>query len=149
MPPWPRERVFQSHPFHFVGLDYLGPVYVKANNGLDKIWICLFTCLSVRAIHLEWVMDLTAAQFLNCLRRFVSWRGKPDSIISDNAPQLKLTSIALSKQWRNVFIDKEVLSYVADEGIKWNFTTALAPWQQGFYERLVGMVKRCLRKATG
>ena len=24
-----------------------------------------------------------------------------------------------------------------------------SPWQGGFYERLVGMVKRCLRKATG
>ena len=41
------------------------------------------------------------------------------------------------------------MSYVAAEGIKWNFTTALAPWQGDFYERLVGMVKRCFRKATG
>ena len=37
MPPWPRERVSQSHPFQFVGLDYLGPVYVKAHSGLDKV----------------------------------------------------------------------------------------------------------------
>ena len=30
------------------------------------------------------------------------------------------------------------------------FTTALASsWQWGFYERLVGMVKRCLQKAAG
>ena len=94
-------------------------------------------------------MDLTATQFLNCLQRFSSWRGKPDSIILDNAPQFELTSTALSKLWRNVFVDKKVLSYIAVDGIKWNFTTALAPWQGGFYERLVGMVKRCLRKVTG
>ena len=56
MPPWPRKRVSQSDPIQFVGLDYLGPVYVKAHDDLNKIWICLFTCLSVRAIHLEWVM---------------------------------------------------------------------------------------------
>ena len=132
MPPWPRERVSQSDPFRFVGLDYLGPVYVKAHDDFNKIWICLFTCLSVRAIHLEWVMDLTAAQFLNCLRRFISRRGKPDLIISDNAPQFKLTNTVLNQQWRKVFVDKDVLSYVAVEGIKWNFTTALAPWQGAF-----------------
>ena len=55
----PRES-FSITSIQFVGLDYLGPVYVKANNGLDKIWICLFTYLSLRAIHIEWVMDLTA-----------------------------------------------------------------------------------------
>ena len=33
-------------------------------------------------------------------------------------------------------------------GIRWNFTAALAPWQGGFYERLVGMVKRHLKKVT-
>ena len=35
------------------------------------------------------------------------------------------------------------------EGIKWSFTTALAPWQGGYCERLVGLVKRCLRKFMG
>ena len=45
--------------------------------------------------------------------------------------------------------DKEVLNFIAVEGIKWIYTTALAPWQGGFYERLVSMIKRCLRKAVG
>ena len=55
----------------------------------------------------------------------------------------------LNQQWRRVFTDQSLLSYVSSEGIRWSFTTALAPWQGGFYERLVGMVKRCLRKALG
>ena len=29
MPPWPRERVAQSLPFQFIGLNYLGSVLVK------------------------------------------------------------------------------------------------------------------------
>ena len=72
MPPWPTERVSRSSPFQFVGLDYMGPIYVRHESELRKTWICLFTCLTVRAIHLEWVLDLTAIQFLGCFRRFVS-----------------------------------------------------------------------------
>ena len=116
---------------------------------LKKAWVCLFTCLTVRAIHLEWVLDLTAIQFLSCLRRFVSRRGRPDMIISDNTPQFRLTKTTLEEQWRQVFKDKDVLNCVSLEGIKWTFTTALAPWQGGFYERLIGIVKRSLRKAMG
>lgn len=35
--------------------------------------------------------------------------------------------------------DKELLNYVTTEGIQWYYTTALAPWQEGFYETLVGI----------
>ena len=52
----------------------------------------------------------------------------------------------MNKQWRQILSDKEVLNYVAVEGIKWMYTTAL---QGGFYERLVSMINRCLRKAVG
>ena len=60
MPPWPRERMSCSDPFQFVGLDYIGPINVREGSELKKMWVCLFTCLPVRAIHLEWVTDLTA-----------------------------------------------------------------------------------------
>ena len=50
-------REYQS-PCHFSSLDwttYLGPVFVKEGKGITKMWICLFTCLAVRVVHLEWV----------------------------------------------------------------------------------------------
>jgi len=67
MPPWLRECVSRSSPFQFVDLDYMGPMYVKHKSELRKTWVCLFTCLSVTVIHLEWVLDLTATQFLECM----------------------------------------------------------------------------------
>ena len=41
---------------------------------------------------------------------------------------------------------EEVLSFYSNEGIAWKYTAASAPWQGGFYERLVGLVKQGLRK---
>lgn len=58
----------------------------------------------------------------------MSRRGRSDLIIFDNAPQFKSASTVLDKQRRQVFKDKNVLSYVSMEGIKWSFTTALATW---------------------
>ena len=67
MPPWPRERVSKSEPFQYIGLDYLGPLRVKEGNRVEKMWICLFTCLAVRAVHLELVKGLSAPLLLDCL----------------------------------------------------------------------------------
>ena len=76
-------------------------------------------------------------------------RGKPELIISDNAGQFKLAKTVIDKQWKELSVDEKVTTYFSDKEIKWQFTTALAPWQGGFYERLVGLVKRCLRKTIG
>lgn len=90
-PALPSERVNFSPPFTYTGLDYLGPVFIKVNENKEKRWICLYTCLAVRAIHLKLVKDLTAEECLLALRRFISVRGLPKKIISDNTCQFKLT----------------------------------------------------------
>ena len=74
MPPWPKERVSASDPFRYVGLDYLGPLHVKEGNVSQKMWICLFTCMAVRSVHLELVKGLSAELFLDCVRRFIARR---------------------------------------------------------------------------
>ena len=40
-------------PISFVGIDYLGPLTVKAGRTHLKRYGCLFTCLTTRAVHLE------------------------------------------------------------------------------------------------
>lgn len=47
--------------------------------------IAIFVCLFSRAVHMEVVNDLTTEAFLLSLKRFISRRGKPASIHSDNA----------------------------------------------------------------
>ena len=67
-------------------------------------------------------------------------------IILDNAPQFKLVNTVLDQQWIKILRNEEVLSFYSNESITWKYTTALAPWQGGFYGCLVGLVKQGLRK---
>ena len=146
---WPAKKVTRSPPFTYTGLDYLGPLYVKSKKGKKKVWVSLFTCIVVRAIHLKIVSDMSADMFLLALRRFVSRRGKPDEIILDNASQFKVTKDVVDASWKKIIQDESVYNYTSMNGIKWNFITEFAPWEGGFYERLVGMVKSCIRKCIG
>ena len=94
MPPLPRKRVVRSLLFEYTGLDYFGPLYIKqfvqvsdevTETVSEKVWVCLFTCLAVRAIHLKLVKDMSAAEFIMCLHRFMARQWVPRQIISDNA----------------------------------------------------------------
>ena len=85
MIPWTKIKVSESPVFTNTRLSYVGPLYVKNGTVRSKAWVCIFTSFTVRAIHLELVEEMTAAQFLACLRIFVARRGKSDKIISDNA----------------------------------------------------------------
>ena len=149
MPPIPTERVSASAPFTYTGLDYFGPLFIKTKGGSQKVWVCLYTCLVIRAVHLELMYDMTAHQFLLGLRRFIAQHGKPSKIISDNAAQFKLASDTIDKIWGKILTEDDTVSYIANENIRWTFTVELAPWMGGYYERLVGIVKRSLRKAIG
>ncbi|CAC5363808.1 unnamed protein product [Mytilus coruscus] len=147
MAPFPRSRVSRSLSFQGTGLDYLGPVYVKDSTVMKKRWICLFSCFVTRAIHLEIVNDMTTEEFICAFRRFVSTRRTPREVISDNASQFKLGSETIKSVWENTIIKNEIVqNYMSSYGIQCKFITELAPWMGGFYERLVGLVKRCLRK---
>lgn len=149
MPPLPTERVSTAAPFTNTGIDYFGPLYIKIKGDTQKAWVCLYTCLVTRAVHLELMQDMSAYQFLLGFRRFIAQHGKPTKVISDNASQFKLAADTVDKLWRDILLENDVVSYAANEKIQWKFIVELAPWMGGFYERLVGLVKRSLRKAIG
>jgi hypothetical protein len=50
--PLPSFRVKQASPFTILGLDYAGPLFSSDQPG-KKLYILLFTCAVVRAIHLD------------------------------------------------------------------------------------------------
>ena len=56
---WPKEKISKAAPFIYTGLDYIGPFYIKENKE-KKVWICIFKCVTVRAVHFQIVDDMTA-----------------------------------------------------------------------------------------
>ena len=100
-PPFPKDKLHSASPFQFTGIDYFSPILVKDNTATKKIWVCLFTCLITRAVHLEIVFDMTTAEFLFCFRRFIAPRGLPEKVISDNALQFKAADTILRKKTLN------------------------------------------------
>jgi len=83
----PSARVTECHPFARVGVDYAGPCSVKENRLRKprqyKMYIAVFVCFTVRAVHLEYVSDLSTEAFIAALQRFVARRGLPTDIYSD------------------------------------------------------------------
>lgn len=45
--------------------------------------------------------------------------------------------------------DERLNEFVSYQGIQWRYIVELAPWMGGFYERLIGLTKRALRKTIG
>lgn len=85
----PEYRVTSSRPFQHTGVDYAGPVQLKAKQGrgkhqVTKGYIALFICQCTKAIHIELVSSLTTDAYIAALKRFTSRRGIPSIILSDN-----------------------------------------------------------------
>ena len=143
----PEIRVDNGPPFINTGVDFAGPLYVTdpKTKETSKTYICLFTCMSTRAIHLELVKDLTVSSFLCAFRRFAGRRGLPNNIFSDNAKTFK----SAAKEIRTIKSSKDVKSFLSKQGTSWFFNIPLAAWQGGTWERMVRSVKRCLKKVIG
>ncbi|GFW36153.1 integrase catalytic domain-containing protein [Trichonephila clavipes] len=96
--PLPDVRMTESPPFSVVGLDFVGPLFVKYNDA--KQYILLITCAATRSIHLELVGSMTTDTFLLAFRRFVAQRGLCSIVVSDNARTLKRAELELQQMWK-------------------------------------------------
>jgi hypothetical protein len=78
--------VSQAQVFLFDTLGLIMPDRLRLE--LDAIerknYICLFTCLHMRAVHLEVAHSLDTDSCIMALRRFQARRGVPVCIMSDN-----------------------------------------------------------------
>ncbi|XP_028415661.1 uncharacterized protein LOC114539024 [Dendronephthya gigantea] len=146
----PRDRVKPfSPPFTVTGVDLFGPFSLKVSrNKSVKAWGAIFTCATVRAIHLEVVESMSSEAFLHAMRRFASHHGWPSTIIiSDNGTLFVGTERLLRELFTK--LRQKLEDFATLHQLRWIFTTPRSPRQGRIYESLIKQVKRAIRVVIG
>lgn len=97
--------------------------------------------LRSQSCHLDLVLDLTTEAFLRSFRRFVARRGLPKKVVSDNGKTFKVAGRII----KDVMNSCEMQKYFSGNHVEWT----RAPWWGGVFERMVGLMKKCLMKIVG
>jgi len=104
---------------------------------------------TTKTIHLELASDLTAEAFVAAQRRFVSRRGKPSRIYSDNGKNFVGGNNALKELGKFLIKEAKVISEsMADHEIEWSFIPAYSPHFGGLWEAGVKSVKYHLKRVA-
>nr|XP_044248544.1 uncharacterized protein LOC123002442 [Drosophila takahashii] len=151
----PANRVQPNPAFHTTGVDCCGPFYHKAevrNKAPHKCYIAVFVCFSTKAAHLEVVQDLTTDSFIAALRRFISLRGSPRTIWSDNATNFVGAKSELA-ELKELFLSEQhtrsISSVCLADGIDWKFIPPRAPHFGGLWEAAVKSAKFHFYRVVG
>ncbi|XP_075153596.1 uncharacterized protein LOC142227128 [Haematobia irritans] len=150
----PVARTIIDRPFTRTGVDFAGPFDIKNYRGraclITKGYASIFVCFATRAIHLEAVSDLTTATFLAAFARFVSRRGCPKEMFSDNGTNFVGASRALRSDFRNFLrnTSSEIVQSYSNNGLNWHFNPAGAPHMGGLWEAGVKSFKHHFRRIT-
>lgn len=144
----PADRLSTDPPFTFVGLDVFGPWCVtsrRTRGGLanSKRWAIIFTCMSVRAIHIEVIESMDSSSFINALRRFFAVRGPVKQLRSDCGTNFvgACRELGITSKGCN---NKEVSNYLSDQGCVWLFNPPHSSHMGGSWERMIGVTRRIL-----
>ena len=116
--PLPEVRTCDVTPFTITGVDFTGALYVPHNSGEHKVYICLFTCATTRAVHLEVVTDLSTETFLLAFQRFVSQKLLPEIVLSDNAS----TYLSAAEELKTLFESKDLKESLSRRGVTLRYT---------------------------
>nr|XP_049461754.1 uncharacterized protein LOC125906540 isoform X2 [Anopheles coluzzii] len=150
----PAARVTESPAFTHTGVDLCGPFEVIPGSRSKykiTIYVCIFVCFSTKAIHLEIVENQSTSAFISALLRFVSLRGRPDIIYSDNGRNFVGAEKELSelrKTFNNREFQDDVVGAAAEKGIRFSFIPPRSPNFGGLWEANIKVAKRLLKAAS-
>ena len=86
----PKERLKPAPPWYSTSIDLFGPFTIcdaVKKRTTSKAYGVIFNCIGTRAVYFDLAPDYSIESFLMVLHRFVSLRGYPSKIYSDNLSQ--------------------------------------------------------------
>ena len=135
----------EQPPFSHCGVDLFGPIAIKQGRKRLKRWVVLFTCMTIRCVHLDVVESCETDSFINTLRRFTNRRGCPQNMYSDNGGNFKGATSELKEFIVKLQKDVEkIVDYTSALKIQWTFNPPAAPHMGGAWERLVRSSKEIM-----
>ena len=152
----PPERITPDSVFERVGIDYAGPFLVKYGSVkkpiVVKAYLGIFVSLTVKAVHLELVSDLTSEAFIAALCHFIARRGYPTLLWSDHGTNF----VGANREIKdfNHFLQSQIAQgtiseFCSTRNIEWKFIPEHSPHFSGVWESTVKSIKTHLRKIVG
>jgi len=140
----PPDRITPDKPpFTYVGVDCLGPFLIRRGRTEVKRYGVLYTCLVVRALHIEVAHNLDTDSFLNSFRRFVARRGSPELIRSDNGGNFVSGEGELNRSIKERNQEK-ITDFLVQRNVQWVFNPPCGSHHGGLWERCIRTVRKVL-----
>ena len=108
-----------------------------------KRYDALFTCLSIRAVHIEIAHSLDTQSFINALRRFIARRGVPEEVRSDNGT----TFVGGNQELRNAIKEwnqGRIEDFLLQHSTKWIFNPPAGSHHGGVWERCIRTTRKLM-----
>ena len=152
----PAPRVNPASCFKNTGLDYAGPISMKRGNprrpSIIKGYLAIFVCLATKAVHIEVVSDQSTETLVAALKRFISLKGLPTDIYSDNGTNFVGARNELHELYLLLNLPRTqaaIQSCLMKRKITWHHIPKRAPHFGGLWEAVVKSTKYHLRRTVG
>ena len=147
----------EGTPFSHTGMDYAGPFNIKSGRVRKPVYsevhVCVFICMTTKAVHLEIVSDQTTPAFQATLDRFVARRGCPQHLYSDNGGNFTGAKNDLAGFYSFLRAQKdsqEIQHYLAvHHQVTWHNIPPRSPHMGGLWEAAVKSMKTHLKRVIG
>ena len=118
------------HHLHTLALIVLVPFTVKNGRKISKRYGLIVTCLSTRAIHIEYLDDMTSDAFINGLRCVIAIRGPIPTIKCDQGSNFQGAAHALKVAMAENLEEDVIKRYLISQNCEFAFNRSI--FQQRF-----------------